>query len=117
MFADMEYRLPMQISSHITLQAPLSRRGHGPGLVLVLDHYAPLNKSDKNLDPPPMQKWAEEGYAIAQILVPAKPDEDGTEFPIEKAMKALMQMPECDFRDGIGVIRTFSQIGLLNMTR
>ena len=58
---------PQRISSHVTLQAPLSRRGRGPGLVLVLDHYAEIGPSEKYLDPPPLQKWAEEGFAVVQV--------------------------------------------------
>ncbi|CAN9353954.1 unnamed protein product [Alternaria alternata] len=53
--------LPRTISPSITLQPPLSRRGKGPGLVLVLDHYAAREAKDGCLDPPPLQKWAEEG--------------------------------------------------------
>jgi carboxymethylenebutenolidase len=58
---------PQRISPHVTLQAPLSRRGRGPGLVLVLDHYAAIEASEKHLDPPPLQKWAEEGFAVVQV--------------------------------------------------
>jgi hypothetical protein len=58
---------PRTISSGITLQAPLSRRGRGPGLVLVLDHYAATDGKEGCLDPPPMQKWAEEGFAVVQV--------------------------------------------------
>jgi hypothetical protein len=55
--APLAYPEPQIISPHITLQAPLSRRGKGPGLILVLDHYALIEKSEKHLDPPPLQKW------------------------------------------------------------
>jgi carboxymethylenebutenolidase len=40
MSASPSYPQPQIISTHLTLQAPLSRRGHGPGLILVLDSYA-----------------------------------------------------------------------------
>ena len=61
------YPPPQQISPHLTLQAPLSRRGKGPGIVLVLDHYALVEKSERHLDPPPLKKWAEEGFAVVQV--------------------------------------------------
>lgn len=61
------YPAPQEISTHLILQAPLSRRGKGPGLILVLDHYAQIAKSEKHLDPPPLQKWAEEGYCVVQV--------------------------------------------------
>lgn len=60
------------VAPHITFQAPLSRRGHGPGLIIVADHYAALDKSDTSLDPPPLVKWAEEGFAVALVLVPGR---------------------------------------------
>ncbi|ORY01987.1 hypothetical protein BCR34DRAFT_493488 [Clohesyomyces aquaticus] len=90
---------PIEISPHLTLQPPLSRRGRGPGLILVLDHYALLQKSKANLDPPPLQKWAEEGYAVAQVLVPGKPDE----FPLARAVEELRKLEGCE-GDGFGLI-------------
>lgn len=61
------YPEPQRISECLTLQAPLSRRGTGPGLVLVLDHYASIEGSEKHIDPAPFKKWAEEGYAVAMV--------------------------------------------------
>src|SRR5689334_11936031 len=92
----------VEVSPHITLQAPLSRRGKGPGLVLVLDHYALTEKSEKHLDPPPLQKWAEEGFAVVQLLVPGKV-EDGGEFPLEKALRVLKECEACEFEKGVGL--------------
>lgn len=91
---------PIKISSDITLQPPLSRKGRGPGLILVLDQYAHRGKSDKTLDPPPLQKWAEEGYAVAEIRIPGKP----TEFPLAQAIEALKKLPECESENGFGLI-------------
>jgi hypothetical protein len=34
---------------------------------LVLDHYALIERSETHLDPPPLQKWAEEGFAVVQV--------------------------------------------------
>ncbi|KAH7086725.1 hypothetical protein FB567DRAFT_526108 [Paraphoma chrysanthemicola] len=101
----------VEVSPHITLQAPLSRRGKGPGLVLVLDHYALTEKSEKHLDPPPLQKWAEEGFAVVQLLVPGKV-EDGGEFPLEKALRVLKECEACEFEKGVGLISYLSRIPL-----
>ncbi len=65
--APVSYPEPQQVSPHILFQAPLSRRGHGPGLILVLDHYAQLTESEGNGDLPPLRKWAEEGFAVVQV--------------------------------------------------
>jgi carboxymethylenebutenolidase len=97
------YPEPQVISPHITLQAPLSRHGKGPGLVLVLDHYALIEKSEKHLDPPPLQKWAEEGFAVVQLLVPGKVD-DGGEFPLEKCLNVLKGCEGCEYEKGVGLI-------------
>tara|TARA_R110002003_G_scaffold126_33_gene11735 strand:- start:2018 stop:2461 length:444 start_codon:yes stop_codon:yes gene_type:complete len=97
------YPDPVDISPHITLQAPLSRRGKGPGLILVLDHYALIEKSEEHLDPPPLQKWAEEGFAVVQLLVPGKV-EDGGEFPLQKALNVLKECERCEFEKGVGLI-------------
>ncbi|OAL07709.1 NTF2-like protein [Phaeosphaeriaceae sp. SRC1lsM3a] len=99
---------PQIVSEQITLQAPLSRRGKGPGLVLVIDHYAVTAKSEKHLDPPPLQKWAEEGFAVVQLLLPGKV-EDGGEFPLKKALELLKGCEGCDFEKGVGLISYLSR--------
>ena len=63
----------IRVNSRITIQPPLSRRGVGPGLLLVVDESLNLEGHEKTLDPPPLLKWAEEGYAVAQILAPNTP--------------------------------------------
>jgi carboxymethylenebutenolidase len=94
---------PQEISQNITLQTPLSRRGYGPGLVLVLDHYAARGRNPERLDPPPLQKWAEEGFCVVQVLVPAK-EGDGGEFPLTKALDVLKSEKRCEFGNGVGLI-------------
>ncbi|KAF2035993.1 NTF2-like protein [Setomelanomma holmii] len=109
--APLSYPEPQEISPHITLQAPLSRRGKGPGLILVLDHYALIEKSEKHLDPPPLQKWAEEGFAVVQLLVPGKV-EDGGEFPLQKVLEILKGCENCEYEQGVGLISYLSRIPL-----
>ncbi|KAK7191588.1 hypothetical protein PSPO01_02037 [Paraphaeosphaeria sporulosa] len=100
---------PQQLSPHLTLQPPLSRRGSGPGLILVVDHYARLEVSEKSLDPPPLQKWAEEGFAVVQIKVPGKA-EDGGEFGLERGLQALRDCKQCIWGDGVGLISYVTRI-------
>ncbi|KAF2846812.1 hypothetical protein T440DRAFT_492386 [Plenodomus tracheiphilus IPT5] len=103
------YPAPQQISPHLTLQAPLSRRGRGPGLVLVLDHYAQVEGNEsKHLDPEPLKKWAEEGFAVVQLLVPGKV-EDGGEFPLQRALDLLKACEGCEFEKGVGLISYISR--------
>ncbi|KAI4676691.1 uncharacterized protein J4E84_009526 [Alternaria hordeiaustralica] len=98
---------PQIITSDITLQAPLSRRGKGPGLVLVLNHYAAREAKEGCLDPPPLKKWAEEGFAVVQLLVPGKVD---GEFPLQKALDVLRDCEQCEFGNGVGLISYLSRI-------
>ncbi|KAF1932456.1 uncharacterized protein M421DRAFT_417172 [Didymella exigua CBS 183.55] len=107
--APASYPSPKQISPHLILQPPLSRRGNGPGLILILDHYALVEESDKHLDPPPLQKWAEEGFAVVQLLVPGKV-EDGGEFPLDKALEVLKSCEACDYGRGVGVVSYISRL-------
>ena len=58
---------PLDISPNLKLQTPLSRRGKGPGLVLVVDYKSVVERQEGILDPPPLQKWAEEGFAVVQV--------------------------------------------------
>lgn len=49
---------PITLSVNATLQPPLSRRGHGPGLILLTESSSDSFKNE-TLDPLPLQKWAE----------------------------------------------------------
>ncbi|KAF4629303.1 hypothetical protein G7Y89_g8846 [Cudoniella acicularis] len=54
----------IELQGGLLLQPPLSRRGHGPGLIIALPD------SSQHTTPaflPPLQKWAEEGFAVAEI--------------------------------------------------
>ncbi|KAK8181148.1 hypothetical protein BC567DRAFT_284277 [Phyllosticta citribraziliensis] len=76
----------------ITLHAPLTRRGYGPGLLLLVDATLPLTPSDKTLDPPPLVKWAEEGFCVAQVLIDGDEDEKRL---LQTALMLLRGMDEC----------------------
>ena len=98
---------PIVISERLTLQPPLSRRGHGPGLVLLVPNGIDLSPSDRTIDPPPLQKWAEEGFAIAQIELTANLSSGSFKESLTQAMKALSQLEECDSVDKLGLICRF----------
>lgn len=94
--------LPITISPYLTLQTPLSRRGIGPGLILIAEENAPLGFSDR-LDPPPLQKWAEEGFAVVQLLV-KDGVVDGMKMGIERAVEVLRHCEQCSVGVGVGVV-------------
>tara|TARA_R110002060_G_scaffold13543_1_gene19162 strand:- start:543 stop:917 length:375 start_codon:yes stop_codon:yes gene_type:complete len=94
---------PISVATDVLLQIPLSRRGAGPGLLLVVPKdYQGRNSADvnKTLDPEPLQKWAEEGYAVVEARV----DVDGALDNYEQAIKALLDLPQCTSKEKIGII-------------
>ncbi|KAI1140611.1 carboxymethylenebutenolidase [Hypoxylon sp. FL0543] len=97
------------LNSRLTIAAPLSRRGHGPGLLLLVDGDLDLRKHDKTLDPPPQCKWAEEGFAVAQLRV-AKSDEDLTRNGLRSIISELSRVPFSDQTEKFGIIIYMSSI-------
>lgn len=93
----------VQITPEITVQPPLSRRGTGPGLVLIVSSDLELGHHEKTLDPPPLQKWAEESFAVAQIIVDAKSVENISD-QITTAVEALGKEPDCSSDGKVGVV-------------
>ena len=96
---------PLQTLSEtpsIVLQPPLTRRGTGPGLIIILPPSLAFqpNPKGKPLDPEPVQKWAEEGFAVVGITA--------TETELEGAMaiavKGLERLEEVDIKDKIAVL-------------
>ncbi|KAF8514973.1 hypothetical protein JB92DRAFT_2811096 [Gautieria morchelliformis] len=92
------------LAPSIVLQPPLSRRGHGPGLIVFLPSLDPQVDSPrarKLLDPAPVQKWAEEGFAVVGIT-------SGGDLTVEEGLRlavaALAKQDEVDIKDKIGVL-------------
>ncbi|KAG6813453.1 hypothetical protein H0H92_010787 [Tricholoma furcatifolium] len=92
------------ITESEVIQPPLTRRGTGPGIVLILPHAENLDirkNGVKPLDPEPVQKWAEEGFAVAAIT----PSSDWSfEVSFNRCVDALLELPELDKRDKFAVI-------------
>ena len=98
---------PIPLSGHSTLQLPLSRRGIGPGLfVLVPKQYGTLGDGvkKKTLDPEPLQKWAEEGFAVVEIRIGSEDSLEVVRSAFEIGVEALMMQAECVFLPAIGAI-------------
>ncbi|KAK4446910.1 hypothetical protein QBC34DRAFT_410598 [Podospora aff. communis PSN243] len=99
---------PIKVTPAITIQPPLSRRGTGPGLILIVSSDLDLDSHKKTLDPPPLQKWAEESYAVAQITV----RRDATELrrQLDVALAELHKLKECESTDKVGVVVIESKV-------
>ena len=97
---------PYEVSDGITIQPPLTRRGHGPALVILIPQGIDTKFHEKTLDPPPLQKWAEEGWSVAQI----KLSDDYSSFQdrLNDALAALQQLGACDSMGRTGLIGMYS---------
>lgn len=101
---------PYKVSEGIQIQPPLTRRGHGPGLVLLIPEGIDTKFHEKTLDPPPLQKWAEEGWAVAEIRV--SNDDSGFQKRLNDALAALQKLDVCDTIGKTGLIGEKFQRGL-----
>lgn len=99
----------VDLSPHVVIQPPLSRCGHGPGLVLIRPLcYATCQQQNKTLDPEPLKKWAEESFTVAQITVDHKSavDKSSLQELIQQAENGLTETLACDSKGKAGLIGT-----------
>ncbi|RGP65389.1 carboxymethylenebutenolidase [Fusarium sporotrichioides] len=90
----------------VSLLPPLSRRGHGPGLVVLTPTSEHLLKIEDGV-PSVLIKWAEEGYTVVQI--DASAFENGNSVDILR--EALENMRQCDKYEGkIGLVAYSSNL-------
>lgn len=96
-----------RLAPNIVLQPPLTRRGSGPGVVLFLPEPFKLNPrtGPKPLDPEPVQKWAEEGFAVAAVTVSDFAVGSVT-LVLKQALNGLLALDhsELDVRDKFAII-------------
>ncbi|CAE6427172.1 unnamed protein product [Rhizoctonia solani] len=84
-------------------QAPLTHRQHGPGLILILsdNYHAATTEGKHHLDPPPAQKWAEEGFCVLSVHVS---EELNWKQAIPIIVAALEQAKELEEGKSFGLI-------------
>ncbi|KAF9268248.1 NTF2-like protein [Marasmius fiardii PR-910] len=97
----------VDLSENVVLQRPLTRRGTGPGMILFLPSEGSFNRRSDTatpLDPEPVQKWAEEGFAVVGATIKG----DGTGWVIERVLidglEALLSIQELDLKIKFAVI-------------
>lgn len=89
------------ISPYCSVQPPLSRRGAGPGLIVLLPSPEDIEPSShRPLDPEPVQKWAEEGFAVAAVTPDTSVD---VLTQVKEAAAALRELETAD-GDTFGLI-------------
>ncbi|KAI0424345.1 hypothetical protein F5Y09DRAFT_324606 [Xylaria sp. FL1042] len=111
----------IQLAGSATLQPPLTRRGYGPGLIIItpgdpLSPSVPKGQQEgsdgpgsqdiKTLDPLPQKKWAEEGYSVVQIDPSGNQGEGGWDIAtaLSQAIEALEKLEACNVDDRFGLI-------------
>jgi carboxymethylenebutenolidase len=98
----------IQISSDIVLQPPLSRRGAGPGIIIFLPDSTHLVLADqsaaKPLDPDPITKWAEEGFAVVAIAGTSSDQSPSAAQALKEALEALQALEQVDIKEKFAVI-------------
>ena len=107
------------LGPNVVLQPPLSRRGHGPGLIAFLpslDTHAEDDTRRKPLDPEPVQKWAEEGFAVVGIACGSN---SNVKTALNVAVAALVKLDKVDIKDKVGILGTmlFMTNGLIDQCR
>lgn len=85
----------------ILLLPPLSRRGHGPGLILLAHSSADPLRIDQGV-PSELIKWAEEGYTVVKLDLNAFEGTDSIDV-LNEAVGALNQCEKCD-KGKIGLV-------------
>ncbi|KAG6359216.1 hypothetical protein INS49_012737 [Diaporthe citri] len=91
----------------VSLLQPLSRRGTGPGMIiLTIDYGDSLAITDGV--PSPLVKWAEEGYTVVEIKAEALKSGHGD--PIRSAIETLYECDVCEPKDKIGLTAYDSEL-------
>jgi carboxymethylenebutenolidase len=90
---------PEQIAEGVTLIRPLSRKGVGPGLILLV----PEQQSETPIEiengiPSLRMKWAEEGYCVVEI----RPQAGSS--ALKTAVAKLNECQECEPKEKMGVV-------------
>ncbi|RMD41169.1 hypothetical protein DV735_g3956, partial [Chaetothyriales sp. CBS 134920] len=98
--APLPHPRPKDLGPGVTLLPPLSRRGHGPGLIILTENCkGKLDIVDGV--PSVLIKWAEEGYSVVEIQADGL---DQPEASLKQAIEALRECEECDVKDKFALV-------------
>ncbi|KAI5199239.1 hypothetical protein E4T39_06342 [Aureobasidium subglaciale] len=97
----------INISSSVIIQPPLSRSGKGPALILLIDQESASKSATDSIDPPPLQKWAEESFIVGQIDV-IKLSTKSFEVTLSETIKYIKEQPSYNGNEKFGLIAYLS---------
>ncbi|KIY45943.1 hypothetical protein FISHEDRAFT_48268 [Fistulina hepatica ATCC 64428] len=99
------------LSANAVLQPPLTRRGVGPGMIVFLPpigrqrfELSTRSESEKPLDPEPVQKWAEEGFAVVGVTASTEIGAWSIDDAFTRGVDALLELKELDIKDKVAVV-------------
>lgn len=93
-----------EVTAGVSLLRPLSRRGTGPGIIVLTSDYDDPLAIVEGV-PSPLVKWAEEGYTVLEIQARALTT-TGTAAQqlIKAAVEALEGCEKCEPKDKVGLV-------------
>lgn len=96
-----------ELSTGLALLDPLSRKGTGPGLIVLPHSSISKERRTEITDgvPAPLIKWAEEGYAVVEVREEALSDPKGA---LQAALDSLKKCPKCDQADAVGLVGRYN---------
>ncbi|CAM1506154.1 Fc.00g057950.m01.CDS01 [Cosmosporella sp. VM-42] len=86
----------------VSLLPPLSRRGHGPGLIILTSDSRNQLAITEGV-PSVLVKWAEEGYSVVQADLSAF-EGAPSQIILQEAVEALSQYEKCEPKGKIGLV-------------
>lgn len=94
-----------QIGTGLSLLPPLSRKGKGPGIIVLVPEIdnssTATNLSIVDGVPSSLIKWAEEGYTVVEIRKQAW---SNGKTPLLEAVSQLAQCDACQPKDVVGIV-------------
>lgn len=89
------------VGSGVSILSPLSRRGVGPGLILLVPSVDNALAIEEGVPALPL-KWAEEGYTVIAIQPTAF--KIGARETLELAIQTFRKSDKCDPKDVVGLV-------------
>lgn len=87
----------------LNLLPPLTRRQQaGPGIIIVVPDGSPSVQIEKGV-PSLSLKWAEEGYAVAEVQSSSFADESSAS-PLKQAIDVLKDCAQCSSTEKVGLV-------------
>ena len=106
---------PVKVAHGISVVQPLSRRGVGPGMIVLV----PSQNAETPIDiedgvPSVRMKWAEESYCVVEIR-PEAWFSTKEKDPLTIAIEALSSHDRCTPKDRIGLICMLSTVKFIDV--